>query len=24
MTATPFEQRVWIDSPQGPSWQLPI
>nr|WP_246258933.1 ATP-grasp peptide maturase system methyltransferase [Streptomyces typhae] len=24
MTATPFEQTVWIDSPTGPSWPLPI
>lgn len=23
MTATPFEQTVWIGSPAGPSWRLP-
>ncbi|MFD7507652.1 ATP-grasp peptide maturase system methyltransferase [Streptomyces sp. NPDC059850] len=24
MTATPFLQTVWIGSPQGPNWQLPV
>ena len=24
MTATPFAQTVWIGSPQGPSWKLPL
>ncbi|PRY00663.1 ATP-grasp peptide maturase system methyltransferase [Allonocardiopsis opalescens] len=24
LTATPAEQRLWLDSPQGPSWRLPI
>lgn len=24
MTATPFEQTVWIGSPEGPNWQLPV
>ncbi|MFF7655039.1 ATP-grasp peptide maturase system methyltransferase [Streptomyces sp. NPDC007983] len=24
MTATPFEQTVWIGSPKGPNWQLPV
>lgn len=24
MTATPYEQTVWIGSPAGPSWRLPI
>ncbi len=24
MTATPFKQTVWIGSPAGPSWQLPV
>ncbi len=24
MSATPFEQRVWIGSPSGPSWPLPL
>ncbi|WP_405798358.1 ATP-grasp peptide maturase system methyltransferase [Streptomyces sp. NBC_01506] len=24
MTATPDAQTVWIGSPQGPSWQLPV
>jgi methyltransferase of ATP-grasp peptide maturase system len=24
MTATPYEQTVWIGSPEGPGWRLPI
>nr|WP_202447430.1 ATP-grasp peptide maturase system methyltransferase [Streptomyces sp. SID5468] len=24
MTATPFDQKVWIGSPRGPSWRLPV
>jgi methyltransferase of ATP-grasp peptide maturase system len=24
MTATPFEQTVWIGSPAGPGWRLPV
>ncbi|MFF5304780.1 ATP-grasp peptide maturase system methyltransferase [Streptomyces sp. NPDC013161] len=24
MTATPYEQTIWIGSPAGPSWRLPI
>ncbi|MFR9722447.1 ATP-grasp peptide maturase system methyltransferase [Streptomyces sp. MS19] len=24
MTATPFEQMVWIGSPEGPRWRLPV
>ncbi|MFJ6571958.1 ATP-grasp peptide maturase system methyltransferase [Streptomyces sp. NPDC091292] len=24
MTATPYEQTVWIGSPTGPNWRLPI
>ncbi|MFJ6566766.1 ATP-grasp peptide maturase system methyltransferase [Streptomyces sp. NPDC091292] len=24
MTATPYEQTVWIGSPTGPSWRLPL
>ncbi len=24
MTATPFDQTVWIGSPSGPTWRLPV
>ncbi|MUL41584.1 hypothetical protein FZ103_10420 [Streptomonospora sp. PA3] len=24
MTATPSEQRVWLGSPEGPTWRLPV